>query len=268
MSADERHPGQELDLLVDGRLAPERRSQVEAHIAGCERCRRDLDALRLEKAVLRDRLPAREVPETLSARVTAALDRVDRESGPPIRAFPVARRVALGLGVAAAAVLVVFLLRMPRNDVLDAAAEDLAQVRAAAVPMDLETADPAALERHFAEAGLSFPARVFDFGMMGYQLVGGRLNRIEGRNSALFAYRDEDGRTIVCQMYEGQLEELPAAVEERENNGIRFRIYRVRDVTLVFWQEGAVVCVLASYGDPEEAIQLAFAKAIRVEPGG
>jgi anti-sigma factor RsiW len=268
MSADERHPREELDLLVDGRLTPERRSQVEAHVAGCERCRRALDAMRSAKAVLRDRLPEREVPATLSARVTAALDRVDRESGPPARAFPVARRVALGLGLAAAAALAVLLLREPRDDFLEAAAEDLAQVRAAEVPMDLETADPAALERYFAEAGLSFPARVFDFGMMGYQLVGGRVNRMEGRSSALFAYRDEDGRTIVCQMYEGQLEELPAADEERENNAIRFRIYRVGDVTLVFWQEGTVVCVLTSYGDPEEAIQLAFAKAIRVEPGG
>jgi anti-sigma factor RsiW len=267
MSADERHPGEELDLLVDGRLAPERQFQVEAHIAGCERCRRELDALRSARAVLRDRLPEREVPESLSARVRAALDRVDRESGPPARAFPVARRLTLGIALAAAAALAVFLLRMPRENVVEAAAEDLAQVRAETLPMDLETGDPAELERHFAEAGLSFPARVFDFGMMGYQLVGGRVNRLEGRNSALFAYRTEDGQIIVCQMYEGRLEELPMANEERENEGIVFRIYRLGDVTLVFWQEGGMVCVLTSYGDPEEAIQLAFAKAVRIEPG-
>jgi anti-sigma factor RsiW len=174
----------------------------------------------------------------------------------------------MGFGLAAAAVLAVLLWRATQVDFVEAAAEDLAQVRAGALSMDLETADPAALERYFAETGLSFPTRVFDFGMMGYQLVGGRQNRIEGRSSALFAYRNEDGQIIVCEMYEGRLEELSVADEERENEGIRFRIYRVGDVTLVFWQEGEVVCVLTSYGDPEEAIQLAFAKAVRVEPGG
>ena len=265
MRADDRHLGEELDLLIDGRLVPERRSQVEAHIAGCGRCRRELDSLRSAKAALQDRLREREVPPTLPARVTAALDRVDRESGARARPRQVVRGLAVGLGIAAAAVLAFLLLRAPREDIIAAAAEDLARVSDAELPLDLETTDPTALERHFAQSDLPFAARVFDFGMMGYQLLGGRVDRVEGRPSALFAYRGEDGRIIVCQMYEGWLEELPVAVEERENDGIRFRIYRVGDTTLVFWQEGTVVCVLTSYGDPEEAIQLAFAKAIRVQ---
>jgi hypothetical protein len=33
---------------------------------------------------------------------------------------------------------------------------------------------------------------------------------------------------------------------ERENNGIRFRVYRDGNHTLVFWDEGAVICVLVS----------------------
>jgi hypothetical protein len=32
---------------------------------------------------------------------------------------------------------------------------------------------------------------------------------------------------------------------------------------MVFWNEGAVICVLTARGDPEEVIQLAFAKATR-----
>ena len=46
--------------------------------------------------------------------------------------------------------------------------------------------------------------------------------------------------------------------------GIRFRIYRSGGVTLVFWQEGSVVCVLAADGDPEQAIQRAYAKAVKL----
>jgi hypothetical protein len=38
----------------------------------------------------------------------------------------------------------------------------------------------------------------------------------------------------------------------------------MKNLTLVFWQEGAVTCVLASDIDPEELAQLAFAKAVKV----
>ena len=58
--------------------------------------------------------------------------------------------------------------------------------------------------------------------------------------------------------------ELPPGAEERDHDGIRFIVYRRAGLTLVFWEEGTVVCVLASDGDPEEAVQLAYAKAVRV----
>ncbi len=35
-------------------------------------------------------------------------------------------------------------------------------------------------------------------------------------------------------------------------------------LTVVFWQEGAVTCVLTSDISPEEVVQLAFAKAVKV----
>jgi hypothetical protein len=41
-------------------------------------------------------------------------------------------------------------------------------------------------------------------------------------------------------------------------------MYREGDVTVVFWQEGSVVCVLAANGDAGAAIKLAYAKAVRV----
>ncbi|MGH7553650.1 MAG: anti-sigma factor family protein [Longimicrobiales bacterium] len=265
MRGDETHLGEELDLLLDGCLAPERQSDVDAHLARCARCRRELEALRFVKAAAHEGVRQQEVPEALSTRVTAALDRADREAVPRSRrARVIGRRVAIAAALGAAAVLVLLLRRPSRDDVILGAAEDFAQVRAGVLAMDVETADPATLERHFGEAGIRFPTRVFDFGMMGYRLTGGRVHRIEGRQSALFTYRSENGQNVVCQMYEGRLEELPPPVEERENNGIRFRIYRVEGVTLVFWQEGRLVCVLTSEGDAEEAIQLAYAKAMRV----
>ncbi|MBI4419359.1 MAG: hypothetical protein HY560_00910, partial [Gemmatimonadetes bacterium] len=159
---------------------------------------------------------------------------------------------------------VLVLARDGRPDFVQAATRDFATFRAAALRLDLETSQPAALERHFASAGVPFPTRVFDFGMMGYELAGGTVHRLSGRPSALFAYRGAAGDRLVCQMYRGEVAELPAPAEEREHNGIRFLIYRAGDLTLVFWQEGAVVCVLVGEGDPEAAIQLAYAKAVKV----
>ena len=63
-------------------------------------------------------------------------------------------------------------------------------------------------------------------------------------------------------MYLGQVSELPKGAKFRENNGIKFYTYQARGVTAVFWQEGAVVCVLVSDIAPEEVVQLAFTKAM------
>ncbi|MGH9847469.1 MAG: hypothetical protein ACREEM_52925, partial [Blastocatellia bacterium] len=96
-------------------------------------------------------------------------------------------------------------------------------------------------------------------------LVGGRVHQLTNRQSALFVYRGKDNRILICQMYPGQVTELPSSgASLRENKGTRFYIYRVNGLTVVFWQEGAVTCVLTSDSNPEEVIQLAFAKAVKI----
>lgn len=263
------HPGDELQLLLDGRLPAAVQQEVEAHLAACERCRRELDLLRRAKATLRESLPNLEVPPALFDRVNAAITAETAEPGasrPPAALAPTSprRRVLIRLALAAGLLLAAVLALPDGQDPIAAAAEDFAGYRAGRLALELETNDPPELERFFADAELPFPTRVFDFGMMGYRLTGGRVHRFAGRPSALFAYESDDGRRLVCQMYQGRLSDLPAGAEEREQEGIRFRIYRAGDVTLVFWQEGEVVCVLIADGDPEAAIQLAYAKATKV----
>ena len=263
------HSGDALQRLLDGRLPPAEQAAVERHLGTCERCRRECDALRTLKAATREGLSDAAVPAALAARVAAAL--ASAGAGAPL-ARPSARRawrrVGAGLGLAAAAVLVVLLLRPGRPDHVGAVTADFSRYRAADLALDRETGDPQALEAFFARAGLPFPTRVFDLGMMGYRLRGGGVRRIAGRPSAVFVYEASDGRLVLCQMYEGRVSELPAAAAERAREGMRFRIYRRGDLTLVFWQEGALVCVLVSDGDPEEAVQLAIAKAVKVSGRG
>jgi anti-sigma factor RsiW len=268
MTSDSVHPEDEIQELLDGRLRPERRAEVEQHLAGCAECRRFQEALAYARETVRTGLLAARVPGEVVAGVAAAIDREARRATAP--ESPAAatrpgrgRRVVLVASLAAALALAVILLR-PRTDSLPAAAaRDFQRVRSGVIALALQTESPGAMEAFFVRKGVPFRTRVFDFGMMGYRLAGGSVHTLAGRPSALFAYRDPRGRLLVCQMYEGRTSELPRTAETRRNADITFSVYRRGKQTVVFWQEGSVTCVLASDIDPEEVIQLAFAKAMK-----
>ncbi len=260
------HPfEEELQDLLDGRLAGAERAEIQAHVARCRRCREELAALERGRAAARG-LPKLAQPADLAVRIARALDAEDRPSAPS----PTRRRlphrwplVAAGL-IAAAALVALLMVRRATADLPAAVARDFAGYRDARLALELRTGDPTTLERFFAARGIAFPTRVFDLAMMQYRLAGGRVHRLAGRPSALFAYTGPNAAPLICEMYAGSLAELPRAAEQRVHDGITFRVYRVSRMTLVFWQEGAVVCVLASEGNTDEVVQLAYAKAVRV----
>jgi hypothetical protein len=198
-----------------------------------------------------------DLPAGLRSRVTAALDAEDR-SASRARRF---RRLLPAL-LAAAAILALLLLVPRAPDFVRAARTDFRRYESAALTLELPTANPAELQRFFDARAGTVRARVFDFGMMGYRLAGGRTYRLGGRDAVLFAYRSESGNDVLCVMFAGRLAELPSGGEERVHGQIRFQVYRKDGVTLVFWQEGDTVCVLMSGGPPEETFQLAYAKAV------
>jgi len=186
-----------------------------------------------------------------------ALDREDRRSRSPM----LSRRawVAGALAAAAATLLVVWLRRRP--ELREAVAADFVAYRDGDLVLAFRTSEPARLESHFADGGVAFATRVFDLGMMRYELQGGTVHRLAGRISALYAYRGLDGTPLVCQMFEGSASDLPATADVREQRGTRFHVVRAADITLVFWVEEGVVCVLASDGAAERIVELALAKA-------
>jgi anti-sigma factor RsiW len=265
MTDSANHLGITLQDFLDGRLDAARRTEVQVHLEGCPQCRGQLEALRWVRDVALKQLPAEELPPALAARVAAALDDPDRRLRPPGRTVVPQWRKWAGAGaLVAAAALVLLLLPLRRADLPDAVAADFAEYSNDRLALDLRNSDGEVIESLFAARGIGFRTRVFDLRMMQYQLVGGRIHRLGDRPSALFAYRGPEGRDLVCQMYEGQLADLPRPNEVREHDGIRFQVYRVGGLTLVFWQEGNLVCVLASDAEPEAVIQLAFGKAVKV----
>jgi anti-sigma factor RsiW len=249
------HP--QLDDLLTGRLPADDRLRIEEHLAGCEVCRAEWERLTATRELLRHSSEAEEVPNDVEASVSAVLR---RESG---RVVAFRRRVMIGATIAAALLIaVLLLLRRPSGDLPAAAIHDLRSVSSGSVPLELRTEDTKQMQRWF-DARLDFSTRVFDFGMMRYQLVGGRIDKVGEHRSALFVYRHANGALVVCQMFRGTTEELPRGAHRRSHNGIDFFIYQRGPATAVFWQEGPVVCVLASTIPSEEAISLAFAKAMK-----
>ncbi len=259
-----RHPpGEEIQALLDGRLELARRAEIEAHVADCPQCRQTLAALSWARQAVA-RLPVQEPPPELAAQVALALDRAARPAPHAVRNL---HRVRWALGLAAAAVVAILFFffdwRRPA-DRPDAVARAYSAYESAALPLDTATGDAPALHAYFARHGIAFETRVFDLNMMGYRLVGGRIHALAHRPSALFVYRNSSDRALICQMYEGTVGQLPAGGETLEHNAIAFRVYRRGALTLVFWQEGGVVCVLASDAPLEEVLQLAYAKAVKV----
>ncbi len=101
-----RHPRGDISAHADGELAPDRLTALDAHLAGCERCRTELDDLLAVRDALRE-LPQVAAPRSFA--LTPAM--AERERAPVTsRTTPsfVAMRVA-GAGFAAVLAVVVML---------------------------------------------------------------------------------------------------------------------------------------------------------------
>lgn len=256
------HPADDLHRLLDRRLGAERAAEVEAHVAGCARCRRELEAARGVKTALREHLPQVATPDALAARLRA----VARGAAPRRRPFGRRRPAAAAAALALAAVLLIVVTRGAERaaDIVPTVAADYAAYRSGIMEIRRPTFVPEELLRFFQEERVPFATPVFLFDGMGYRLAGGSVIRDDGRVRALFAYEGVDGGRMLCEMYDGTTAELTDPTEVRTLDDIDFYVYRLGDLTLVFWQDGPVVCVLIADGDPEQVIIFAHAKATEV----
>lgn len=262
------HPLAALHAAVDGRLDAAERAALDRHLETCEACRREFEVQsRLKRAVTA--LPAPDVPADLAARIAAGIQLIDREQAASTE-VPATSPRAVSRGwwpfalAAAAAVLIIGIALQWRATPAgwpESAASSVRAYGSGTLPLTLTSGDAEVLSREL-RSQVGFPVRVFDLGMMGYSMAGGRVHAIAERVSALWVYRGADG-TLLCQMFRGLVSELPPPEETREQNGITFYIYHAGGGTQVFWQEGDIVCVLASNLPAGTVIDLAIAKAMK-----
>jgi anti-sigma factor RsiW len=271
----ERHIDALVDAWLDGDCSPEEAQQVEQHVVACPRCRRLVDALTATQVTLRAGHAEEEHPPGLEQGI---LDRLDAEDATGTVATIHSRPGSVSVGrwwlvAASLAALVGALWVYQHRELPTPAVADLSTFIHQAsygllegpLAATVAASESATIEQRWQRAGIAFPVRVLDLSAMGLDVVGGDAMTIAGVPMARSVYQGPDGR-LVCWMMRLRMEALPEDFESRTHRDIEFRIYRRGSETLVFWEEGPVLCGLVAAGDPEAVIGLAFAKAMASTP--
>ena len=141
------------------------------------------------------------------------------------------------------------------------AVRDWSRIASGRLHLDMRSNIPAAVAGFFRERALPFRVEPGTVALPGYQLVGARVHSIGGRTSALAVHRDVRNRIVVCQRFEGRVEELPRPARISVRGTRNVHLYRARRGRAVFWQEGGVVRSLASDLSEEEIMRVAAAAA-------
>jgi anti-sigma factor RsiW len=218
-----------LHALADGELDAGNVLALEAHIAGCPGCAAELAAIRQVKAQLKAASLAYTAPQSLLDRLDAAL--TEAEAPPP----PARRRTSRvetwvlgGTGAAIAASLALMAI-VPsgaslQSELVDAQARSLEAQHL----VDVQTSDRHTVKPWF-NGKIDFAPPVVDLVAQGYPLVGGRLDRIDGKRVAALVFH-RGPHTINLFIWPG---DAPAEPSLQQKDG--YNLVRWGHGGLVFW---------------------------------
>jgi anti-sigma factor RsiW len=183
-----------LEAHADGELDLIRQLELEAHLRTCAECSRLSEAVRARRAALRGALPRFTAPPQLVGRIRASLAAAD--PAPPARSkrAPVVWPIWNAAGLAAALALAVVggfawgRAHTDRQDLFAEAFSDHVRSLQATHLMDVVSTDQHTVKPWFI-GKLDFSPPVADLADVGFPLVGGRLDRIEGRSAAAIVFR-------------------------------------------------------------------------------
>jgi len=264
MPTSPKHFKDEVQDLLDNRLDASTRAEVERHLETCTECRREFEAMRWTKSFAAKQFAANPAPSELRENILRA---VEAGSGSARRitfhpAFKIQNWKPILAWAAALVVLgILALIFIPKQRTLpQIVARDFRSYQNEKLTLELDTPNVKKMETFFA-GRVPFTPHVYDLSVKNYPLVGGRVQDLQSRQTEWVVYRGPNNQDLVCQMYVGNVSELPTGSVERQHRGKKFYVYDVKGVTMVFWQDRKVVCVLISDMPTESVVQLAFAKA-------
>jgi len=217
---------------VDGALTEEQRAEVEAHLSGCDDCRRAIEEERSLREQLRD-LPAPAMPAGLEDAVRRRL------AGPPRRAS------SWALPLAASLVLLLLWARGAAPFVAWELARDhrhcFGQKR---LPANVWSDDPGIVTDWFARQGTELPFVPGAAG--GLELVGARYCALLDRGVAHLYYANEDKRASLFVL------RGPARIDNGYEASLGGR------TVIVFRAGGALLGVVAERAEDAEAMRRRF----------
>lgn len=173
---------------LDDELAAEERHELEAHLTECASCRATLERERADRSMIRRALAAPSAPDLLRAKLSRALDEVDKSEQKQLRRKWSSYVLPGSAMVAAAAAIAVFVgVQMPTSQPKVATvAQDAVKSTSRQLPLEVQGPSTGPwLQQHFASD--IAPPQIEDNTS---QLLGARLmpNSINGHDAALLRY--------------------------------------------------------------------------------
>jgi anti-sigma factor RsiW len=238
----------DLSALADGTLPAGRRAEVEARVAASPELQELLEQQRRAVQATQS-LAAEGVPASLQAAVEEQRRALGSSRSRRRRLVP---RLALAgaVAIAAAVVAAVVLSGGPGAPTIADAARLATQPPTGPAPAPVGTAGT---KLTVALGGISFPdfARTY-----GWQALGVRHGRVDGRNATVVVY-GKGQRRIGYVIVAGAGLSRPADAQATVINGVEYRTLRLNNLLAVTWRRGGHTCVLIGQASRADLLKLA-----------
>lgn len=246
-----------LQLYIDGELTPEESEPLLSHVGQCADCRRILEELERESAIVRRSRPAVHAPDHLRS---AILQRMQQSNPGVARPALVARppRKILSWPLSAAAALLLFVggalalykQRQPDSELMLRTAMSTHQlIEQHSLALDVNSDSPQMVSSWFVNK-VAFPFHMADSGLAShdrdrYKLVGGRLMMVEKERVALLAFQ-LSGETITLLVTPEKLIK-PSGDTVTDSDGVRLYSQNRDAFHLVMWRNRGLGYVLTAH---------------------
>ncbi|MGH7915147.1 MAG: anti-sigma factor family protein [Candidatus Binataceae bacterium] len=259
-----------LSAHADGELTSDEERAAVQHLGsgpadGCSECRVRLTEERLLKALIRRQAATVKTPEEIRTRINAALDWLDRGSAPKRIGTAAARelrRPRTWVPLAAAAMLFVVLLAggdlfglhrstsparngisgISAGEALDQAVYSYETFETAFRPT-VPSASLSAIAMAYGSADM--PDLMWNFEFAGYDVVGGRIDRLPDGNPVTYTLYHGRNGDILCTRYKASDFAVPPGAVGEIHGHLLYE-YNGYSLCVTVSKEGRFICVLTS----------------------
>lgn len=241
----------QLNAYCDGELDPVSANEFERRLANDESLKaRHARLLSLRRAMRS--LPQADMPSSLQARIQSKLDAERPSNVTALRRRSWSFQALAAAAVFGAVISSAFMMTIEQYDQRENVASQVVagHIRSllAPQPFDIASSDRHTVKPWF-NGKVDFAPPVVDLATQGYPLVGGRLDRVDGRRAAALVFRRR-AHTINLFIWPGAAAPAP-------------QLERRQGYSLVRWGQGGLVFWAVSDVDPADlaGFQKAFAAA-------